>query len=99
MNDRDRSGMHGTATSAPEVTRISRPSLWVLVDERELFLSFEEFPWFRGAPVEDVFRVERSAPDHLRWPALDVDLSVESIEHPERFPLKSNFRGDEGATG
>ena len=32
----------------------------------------------------------------LYWPDLDVDLAVESIEHPERFPLvskvQSNFR-------
>jgi hypothetical protein len=24
---------------------------------------------------------------HLHWPDLDIDLAVESIEHPERFPL------------
>jgi hypothetical protein len=30
-------------------------------------------------------------PEHLYWPDLDIDLSVESIEHPERFPLVSWF--------
>ena len=24
---------------------------------------------------------------HLYWPELDIDLAVESIEQPERFPL------------
>ncbi|MCG8467585.1 MAG: hypothetical protein MJB57_05155 [Gemmatimonadetes bacterium] len=33
--------------------------------------------------------VERPRPDHLRWPRLDIDLTVESIEHPERYPLRS----------
>jgi hypothetical protein len=33
--------------------------------------------------------VKRPAPHHLYWPDLDVDLAVESIEHPERFPLVS----------
>jgi hypothetical protein len=34
-----------------------------------------------------LLRVTRPQPEHLYWPELDVDLSVESIEHPERFPL------------
>jgi len=33
--------------------------------------------------------VELPHPHHLYWPDLDVDLAVESIEHPERFPLLS----------
>jgi hypothetical protein len=28
--------------------------------------------------------------NHLRWPALDVDLSLDSIRHPEQFPHVSN---------
>jgi hypothetical protein len=28
-------------------------------------------------------------PDHLYWPDLDIDLSLESIRHPENFPLIS----------
>ena len=26
---------------------------------------------------------------HLYWPGLDVDVAVESIRHPEKFPLIS----------
>lgn len=51
-------------------------------------LPFEEFPWFRRAPVEAILRLERPRPRRLRWPELDVDLSRDSIEHPERYPLK-----------
>jgi hypothetical protein len=29
------------------------------------------------------------SPNHLYWPGLDVDLAVESIRHPEHFPLVS----------
>jgi hypothetical protein len=29
------------------------------------------------------------SPHHLRWPDLDVDLAVESIRNPEKFPLVS----------
>jgi hypothetical protein len=36
--------------------------------------------------------VQRPGPEHLYWPDLDVDVAVESIEHPERFPLVSRVR-------
>jgi hypothetical protein len=62
------------------------------VDERESFLPFAEFPWFREAPIAAVVRVEFTPPDHLHWPLLDVDLSVESLRNPERFPLVSRVR-------
>jgi len=26
---------------------------------------------------------------HLRWPQLDVDLTLDSIENPDRYPLVS----------
>ena len=81
--------MLGTATSAAEVTNISRHGFWLLLDDREMFLAFEEFPWFKGAPVEAILEVERPQPHHLYWPTLDVDLTVDSIEHPERYPLKA----------
>lgn len=79
--------MPGSATSAAEVTNISAHGFWLLLDERELFVPFEEFPWFKQAPVEAILRLERPAPGHLNWPALDVDLGVDAIEHPERYPL------------
>jgi len=81
--------MPGTVTSAAEVTNISRHGFWLLLDDRELFLPFEEFPWFKGAAVEAILEVERPQSHHLYWPTLDVDLTVDSIERPERYPLKA----------
>jgi hypothetical protein len=81
--------MPGTATSEAEVTNISRHGIWVLVDEREHFLPFEDFPWFEKATVQAILNIERPLPHHLHWPDLDVDLTVESIEHPDRYPLRA----------
>jgi hypothetical protein len=55
-------------------------------------MPFKLFPWFKDAPVAHVVNVELPHPTHLYWPDLDVDLSVESIEFPERFPLLSRVR-------
>jgi hypothetical protein len=73
---------------AIEVASLSRHGLRLYLDGRVLFVSFEEFPWFAETPVNKIMNVLRLSPDHLCWPDLDIDLSVESIEHPERFPLR-----------
>lgn len=79
--------MPGTSTFPVEVTNVSRHGLWVLVGDEELFLPFEHFPWFRDASIERISVVERQTADHLYWPLLDIDLTVQSIRTPEAFPL------------
>jgi hypothetical protein len=72
-----------------EVTNISSHGLWILSNEKEYFLSYEQFPWFKDKTVNDITHVESLGQDHLYWENLDVDLSLEMIEHPERFPLQA----------
>lgn len=77
----------GESTSPAEVTNISGHGVWLLAAEGELFLPYESFPWFKDAPVGKILNVEEPTPGHYYWPDLDVDLTAEIIEHPERFPL------------
>jgi hypothetical protein len=77
--------------SEVEVTNISRHGLWLMVDEEELFLSFDDFPWFKNSPLQAILRVQREGPEHLYWPDLDVDLTFELIRHPEKYPLISKL--------
>lgn len=84
-----KSELLGKDTSGVEVSNVSKHGFWLLVAGRELFLPFEDFPWFENAPIGQLLNVELHHSRHLYWPDLDVDLSLESIEHPERFPLVS----------
>jgi hypothetical protein len=79
----------GNSTSGPEVTNVSQHGLWLLLGAEELFLPFMQFPWFQDAPIGKVLRVEQPSAEHLYWPELDIDLAIESIRHPEKFPLVS----------
>lgn len=87
------SAARGVSTSPVEVTNISRHGFWLLLEDEELFLPFSEFPWFRNVPVGKILHVELPSANHLYWPELDVDLAVESIRHPEQFPLVSQAGG------
>lgn len=83
------SALPGTSTSDVEVTNVSAHGFWLLLEAEELFMPFSEFPWFKEAPIAKLAHVEFHPPHHLYWPDLDIDLAVESIRHPERFPLIS----------
>jgi hypothetical protein len=79
----------GDATLAVEVEvlNISKHGFWLMVHGREYYLPFDDFPWFRNATIAEILAVEQPQPDHLCWPALDVDLHLDSLQHPERYPL------------
>lgn len=81
--------MPGATTLEAEVTNISGHGFWVLLGDEELPVPYEQFPWFRNATVEQILTVERPTENHLYWPQLDLDLSVESLRRPEAFPLVS----------
>ncbi len=72
-----------------EITNISAYGVWILSGDRELFMSYEDFPWFKDAPVGKILNVEQPGEGHFYWPDLDVDLTVDIIEYPERYPLKA----------
>ena len=50
----------GANTFAIEVTNISAHGLWLLVGEKEYFLSYDTFPWFKDARVSDILDVTLS---------------------------------------
>ena len=81
----------GFGTSNVEVTNISAHGVWLLAGKQVLFMSYSEFPFFKDVPVGQILNVEEATPGHFYWPDLDVDLSVEAIEHPDRFPLTARI--------
>lgn len=89
-----KSARPGKPTSAVEVSNVSKHGFWVLIGDVERFLPFEDFPWFKNASVGQLLNVELASPRHLYWPDLDIDLAVESIDHPDRFPLISKERSN-----
>ena len=79
----------GKQSSEIDVTNISRHGIWVLVKDEELFLSYEAYPWFKKATVEEVLQVTLLSPTHMYWPSLDLDISTLAIKDPDRYPLRA----------
>jgi hypothetical protein len=88
-----KSSKRGASTSGEaEVAGVTPHAVWVLVAGRELMLDFARFPWFSDATMAEICDVKFLHGQHLHWPKLDVDLHIDSVEHPERFPLVSRAR-------
>ena len=83
------SSMHGIHTSGTGVTHVSSHGIWLLSGGHEHFLSYDNFPWFKDASIGKVMNIEEVSPGHFYWPELDIDLGIDSIEHPEKHPHKS----------
>ena len=84
----------GKRTLPVEITNVSKHGFWLLIEDDERFLAFDQFPWFRDVPIGQLLNVELPSSHHLYWPDLDVDIAIESIDHPERFPLVSEVRSN-----
>ena len=74
---------------SPTVLNISPHGFWLLIDEKEYFLAFEDFPWFRDAKVSEISEVTLLNREHLYWEKLDIDLTLNMIKDPSRYPLIS----------
>ena len=78
----------GRSTSA-SVENISPFGIWLLVKGMEYFLSYESYPYFKDQTLRAIQSVQLLHGYHLYWEDLDVDLEIDNLENPEKYPLKS----------
>jgi hypothetical protein len=83
------SAMPGAVASEAGVTNILQHGLWVLLEDRGLFLAFDQYPWFEQAAVERILGFERPQRGHRRWPEVEIDLSVGAMEDAERHAVRA----------
>lgn len=79
--------MPGVNISKPEVTNVDTDGIWLLWNDAEYFLPYDEYPWFAQAILADILDVVQAGEDHLHWPKLDVDLTIDMIKNPQGYPL------------
>ncbi len=80
----------GKSISEPEITNITQHGFWIFLNGKEYFIAFDQFPWFKRARINELSNVQLCHGSHLYWPDLDVDLSVDIIEHPDHYKLVAN---------
>ena len=74
------------------VENITSFGIWLFVKEKEYFLSYKDFPYFKDQTLKSIQDVQLLHGYHLYWPVLDVDLEIDNLENPEKYPLKSKIK-------
>ena len=69
----------------------------MLINRKEYFLRYTEFPYFKNVPIRSIFNVQLLHGFHLYWPELDVDLTIDNLDHPEKYPLRSKAHSKKAA--
>ena len=73
------------------VENVTPFGIWLYVKEKEYFLSYAVYPYFKNQTLQSIQNVELLHGRHLYWPELDVDLEIDNLENPEKYPLKSKI--------
>jgi len=82
-----KSSKHGESILL-SVENITPFGIWLFVKGREYFLSYKDYPFFRDQTIKSIQAVQLVHGYHLFWPELDVDLEIDNLENPEKYPLK-----------
>jgi len=69
------------------VENITPFGLWLYVNKKEYFLDYDNFPYFKEQTLRSIQNVQLIHGYHLYWPDLDVDLEIDNLENPEKYPL------------
>jgi len=78
--------MIGTDTSenSAQVTNIEHDGFWLLIADGKYFVTFEDYPDFRDATIDQINNIKQSF-DGFHRPDLDVDNELDALKHPDRF--------------
>jgi len=79
---------NGGKSVSVSVENITPFGIWLFVKGKEYFLGYADYPYFRDQILSAIQDVKLLHEFHLYWPQLDVDLEIDNIEHPKKYPLK-----------
>lgn len=74
-------------STSVSVLMINSQGIMLSVLGNDYFISYNRMPWLKDARISDVLNVQMVGRSAIGWAALDVDLEIESLKHPERYPL------------
>ena len=78
---------NNSSNTSAIVLMINAQGIMISVCGQDYFLSYNRIPWMQDAPIRSVLNVQMSGPEAIEWPDLQVDLDIDSLRHPERYPL------------
>ncbi len=77
---------HGKTTTVV-VDNVTDKGFRVRLNDEAFWVSFEDYPMFRGVSPTILRHGFRVLPSGIWWDDLDEGIEFEALRHPERYPL------------
>ena len=90
-----KSSKRGKTISA-SVENITPFGIWLFVKDKEYFLNYKDYPYFREQVLSAIQDVQLLHGYHLYWPQLDVDLEIDNLDNPDNYPLQCRTTTHQG---
>jgi hypothetical protein len=74
--------------TAVKIGKINNSGVWLFVKGKKYFIDYNTYPYFKGQVAKAIKNVQLLYGFHLYWPALDIDLEIDNLENPQKYPLK-----------
>ena len=87
QNNMETNSNNSLQPTSVSVLMINSQGMMLSVLGQDYFVSYNRVPWLRDARVSSALNVRMCGQNAIEWPELDVDLEIESLKHPERYPL------------
>jgi len=68
------------------IENITPLGIWLFVRDKEYFLSYKDYPYFRDQTLGSIQNVQLLHGYHLYWPELDVDLEIDILKIQKNTP-------------
>lgn len=70
-----------------KIINISKTGINIIINDQELSIMFQDYPQFLNASLKQIFEFELINYNHLHWPKLDIDINVDALINPGKYPL------------
>jgi len=80
-----------------EVKFISADGFLMDVNGTSYFASFKDFPFLYDLPVSEAYNVQYLGQGDIRWENADIDLNIDILANPEKYPRIMHTLSSEAA--
>lgn len=70
-----------------EVKFISNDGFLMEVNGKQYFASFQDFPFLYDMPISEAYNVEYLGQGDIRWEKSDIDLNIDILSNPDKYPI------------
>lgn len=70
-----------------ELTNINSVGFYLLIENKEYFVPFNEYPVFKTIPLHDIFEMTLLSPEQIYWEKHDIDIELSALKTPHLFTL------------